>query len=248
LINKTEHGYICPICGCKNSDVWGIIVPNEKNHARCRSCKHLFAIEYSQPIYSARGEEAFKENFGFQGITSLHDCEEYDQHVNDRAKKVYTHKKLNEIYHGQKNSVEIGCMNGVVLKRFQDAGCNVVGYEPNKYAASAYEFINPRGFDENHGLEPESIDLLYSFHVFEHLPDPVKSIGIAYNVLKVGGMFFMEIPFEDDDYYNEDHLHFFTVKSIKRLFGQFMQTKITIYSYVNINGIDCTSIQVSGVK
>ena len=198
--------------------------------------------------YSDRGEESFKENFGFQGITSLHDCEEYDQYVDERITKIYTHKNLNEIYSGQNNIVEIGCMNGVVLKRFKEIGCNVVGFDPNQYAASAYDFIIPNGFDGNYGLKPESVDLLYSFHVFEHLPDPVKTIGIAYDVLKVGGMFFMEIPFEDDDYYNKDHLHFFTVKSIKRLMSRFKQTKMTIESYVNINGIDCASIQVSGVK
>lgn len=238
----------CPICGGD----WVIVsdrdVISTKNILHCKECNHIYSTMYDIPEYSDRGEEAFKENFGFQGITSLHDCEEYDRYVNERTKKIYTHKNLNEIYKVQKNIVEIGCMNGIVLKRFQDADCNVVGYEPNKYAASAYDFINPRVFDENHGLEPESIDLLYSFHVFEHLPDPVKAIGIAYDVLKVGGMFFMEIPFEDDDYYNKDHLHFYTIKSIKSLFDQFMQTKMTIESYVNINGIDCTSIQVSGVK
>lgn len=240
----------CPICGGDWAMVFDRDVTTTKNILRCKECNHIYATMYDIPEYSDRGEEAFNENFNFQGIYGLHDGDEYDGYVNERAEKMVAHLKLNGCSWSGGVAVEIGCMNGVVLKRLLNTGDldGVIGFEPNQYAASAYDFIIQRGFDESNGLEPDSIDLLYSFHVVEHLPDPVKTINLAYDVLKSGGIFFMEIPFEDDDFYNPDHLHFFTVKSIKRLMHKFKSLKMTIESYTNINGIDSTVIQVSGVK
>jgi 2-polyprenyl-3-methyl-5-hydroxy-6-metoxy-1,4-benzoquinol methylase len=93
--------------------------------------------------------------------------------------------------------LEIGCAAGDVLVRVQDrTGCKVRGVELSRDACErAWE----RGLDVFHGtvdeLETdERFDMVFMSHVIEHVLDPVATIEKIVELLKPGGVCYLETP------------------------------------------------------
>jgi SAM-dependent methyltransferase len=93
--------------------------------------------------------------------------------------------------------LEIGCANGELLyylnKKF---GCEVMGLEPSsiycRYGRGVLQIPMTRG-----GLETFSggpYDVIMSFHVFEHLDDPVEAFRKTRALLSDEGYFLMAVP------------------------------------------------------
>lgn len=104
----------------------------------------------------------------------------------------------------QKTALDIGCSSGSLLTLLIDNGFCVTGYEPDDKMALLSSkrlegncenkvfprMIEPEDFKQN------SLDLICSSHVLEHISDPVSHLSLIRKSLKEGGILFMEIPNE----------------------------------------------------
>lgn len=72
------------------------------------------------------------------------------------------------------------------------------------------------GFAEQLPFEDSSFDVVHTSHVFEHLEDPLAGAVEAFRVLKPGGMLFIEVPNQLDNFGFHRDMFFRTVQQRKR--------------------------------
>jgi len=98
---------------------------------------------------------------------------------------------------GGREVLEIGCGNGVDGVMFARHGARYTGVDLTAEAVNATRrhFLVeglPGTFRQENclqlGFPDESFDIVYSFGVLHHTPDPVRAIREVYRVLKPGGM------------------------------------------------------------
>lgn len=92
--------------------------------------------------------------------------------------------------------VDIGSSTGVLLKLFKDEGWEVLGIEPSesaKYAVKkGIEVINKK-FEEIN-LPKNKYDVVILNHTLEHMDNPLKVLEKVYEILKKGGIIFIDVP------------------------------------------------------
>ncbi len=113
--------------------------------------------------------------------------------VTRRRKKIekYTKKTEGKI-------LDIGCATGVFLKEMKDHGWEAYGVEPSNYASeialnqldlNVYNcYLDDVNFDDNY------FDIVTLWDVFEHLPDPVRTMRIIRRILKPDGFIVITTP------------------------------------------------------
>lgn len=152
-----------------------------------------------------------------------------------------------------KKCLEIGCFEGRFLAYLKKKGCEVTGCEVNNEISKlSREMFGLNVINkpiEKCDFDPESFDAIFSFHTFEHLVDPLNVLYKCRKLLKKGGRILIEVPIDDNELDNEDHLHFFSQKSgllmFKKVFGN---AKIIENSYVRNGKISLGSICLSAKK
>lgn len=211
----------CPICH-------GDFEPVHLNRysrliGRCRSCGHHFVVnpwteEEVAEFY--QGFSYFSKNFNHQGIHSVSQDTEWEAWVGHR---ITTLERccLPALPNRPLDILEQGCLEGRVLNALAKRGHQVTGCDVNASVAEAGR--NCFGIDIREGtietcaFTPKAFDLVYSFHTLEHLRDPVRNLAATKALLRPGGMVFFEVPLNETDYENRDHLHFFSEASIARV-------------------------------
>lgn len=94
---------------------------------------------------------------------------------------------------------EIGCGNGQNLPKFQVAGYEVFGVEPDSAARKVAQEITPNIFAGTAEELPEEIaqekyDVVLMSHVLEHCLDINSAVANVRRILKDGGIYIVEIP------------------------------------------------------
>ena len=128
--------------------------------------------------------------------------------------------------------LEIGSHEGLFLKEAQKAGFEVLGIEPNIYAAN---YAKERGlpsfigsFEETFDkVKDKKFDVVALFHTLEHMPDYLGNLEKIKMLMKPGGYLIIEVPNSEsyrskkygDDwvYVYEEHLHYFSPSGIKEI-------------------------------
>ena len=124
--------------------------------------------------------------------------------------------------------LDIGCREGVQSEYFKSLGYEVVSIDiENKYEhAKLIDCNNSLPFQDS------AFDVIWSSEVIEHLIDPSFSMQEARRVLKTGGRLVYTTPNSFPFYFcllavigltpqvvqRKDHLHFFDLSSIQRLY------------------------------
>lgn len=119
-----------------------------------------------------------------------------------------------------KNWLDIGTGAGGILDQAADKAAIAVAVEPQLAAREAmksdgyqvYPYISDVPLGESEPL----FDVVTSFHVIEHLLDPVGTLRDAYDRMKVGGTVIIEVPHAKDfliDFLNFDPFKKFTLWS-----------------------------------
>ncbi|MGQ0445605.1 MAG: class I SAM-dependent methyltransferase, partial [Beijerinckiaceae bacterium] len=97
--------------------------------------------------------------------------------------------------------LELGCLTGHFLSLARDNGYDVMGIEPDPWAAayarrefglSVHETLIP----ELH-FDDQSFDVIAMFHVMEHLTRPMETLLDLRRILKDTGLLAIEIPIID---------------------------------------------------
>jgi 2-polyprenyl-3-methyl-5-hydroxy-6-metoxy-1,4-benzoquinol methylase len=127
--------------------------------------------------------------------------------------------------------LDIGCGKGAFLRSFLDhrPGWQCVGIEPSREEA---ELARRGGQIEVHegmlgaiALPPGSFDLVSIMHVFEHVTRPIETLRQMHDLLKPGGVLFIEVPNTADmnmfyDLLLFEHLYHFTPETLAWLLAR----------------------------
>jgi len=94
--------------------------------------------------------------------------------------------------------LDIGACSGVFLNEARQFGFEVAGIEPGvencQRAQRQFDLTLHCGTVEEVDLAPESVDVLFSNHVFEHILDPLAALRRAVQWLRPGGLLMIEVP------------------------------------------------------
>lgn len=132
---------------------------------------------------------------------------------------------------------DFGCGDGAFLAHAKHCGWDVVGYEPTADLADAAERAGltiHRGTMEAVPIAAESLAIVHSAHVLEHLPQPRAALAWMYSRLQPGGVLSLQVPNQFSDFLwvlfhrrwiaegralgqHLHHLQFFTPASLQRL-------------------------------
>lgn len=94
--------------------------------------------------------------------------------------------------------LDVGCGNGIFLKRMRDLGWNVRGIDPDRLAAGqarerfGVEVVVARL--EEHRFPDDFFDAVVVSHVIEHVHDPVSLLRECRRILKPGGKLVILTP------------------------------------------------------
>lgn len=132
--------------------------------------------------------------------------------------------------------LDLGCGPGFFLKFGKERGWETLGIEPSPLAANhasslGLKIIN-EFFTDSLSSRIGKFDVVYMQGVLEHLPDPISTLRLCYNILKKGGIL---CTIQANDYnplqnllrsvnsYDPwwlvppDHINYFTISSIKKI-------------------------------
>lgn len=94
--------------------------------------------------------------------------------------------------------LEIGCATGTFMKSLEGRGWILKGVEPSQTAAEyARRSLNLdviTGTVESAAFPSNSFDLVYGWHVVEHLAYPVRTLSEVQRILKPGGFLCLSMP------------------------------------------------------
>lgn len=93
---------------------------------------------------------------------------------------------------------DFGCGSGDFLKLVQPYCKSVVGIELQKNYVQALNSEGVSCVEELAKIEDESLDVLVSFHVIEHLPRPLEVLAELKRKMVPGGMMLIEVPHAND--------------------------------------------------
>lgn len=136
--------------------------------------------------------------------------------------------------HDQARALDLGCASGKFLSRLREDGWIVQGVEPSSAAVASARAL---GLDVHEGtleeacFPDESFDVVFTWMVLEHVPDPVATLREVRRILKPGGMFVFSVPnfgcWEPwffgrywIAYELPRHLQHFTVPRLRRMLGE----------------------------
>jgi SAM-dependent methyltransferase len=185
----------CPICGNAKRTIISKYDRRFKilPHSKCDECalvRHEFMLSNEQ--LSEYYAKSYRSDY--QWVNSGPSA----RHIKKRFSEANT--RLNQLQpHLKKNSkiLDFGCGSGEFIELLQQGGASASGFEPgNLYASYARD---RKDLDvQNCGWENYQcngkMDAVTSFHVFEHLTNPLQAFQKAVDWLKLDGVIYIEVP------------------------------------------------------
>ncbi|HYD30153.1 MAG TPA: class I SAM-dependent methyltransferase, partial [Azospirillaceae bacterium] len=194
----------CPACTC--SAISFAVEIRQRVIYLCETCGHKFVREpMSQKSLVERyqGMAYFHENCGHQGIQAIEDDAQWQRFETGRFGKVAGLGLVPQPVPAGFRVLEIGCLEGRVLRKLAEQGCHVTGLEVN--AAVAERGRMAFGIDivttaaEDWNYPADTFDAVLSFHTFEHLIDPAIVAERTCHTLNPGARALIEVPADDDE-------------------------------------------------
>jgi methylation protein EvaC len=137
-----------------------------------------------------------------------------------------------------KDILEIGCNDGVLLKPLCDLGAKAVGIDP---ATNVVKVAREKGLSvhngyfsyDNHKLFDKKFDLVLSNNTFAHIIDIQDSVKGINHVLKPDGNFIFEVHYlksliegnQWDNIYHE-HIYYYSITALHNMFKRYGMTII----------------------
>jgi 2-polyprenyl-3-methyl-5-hydroxy-6-metoxy-1,4-benzoquinol methylase len=173
---------------------------------RCEMCGFVFLY----PRMTVAAEKEFYENT-YRSVYDIQNAEElWEDSIPEARKRV---RRFANLFSKDSRLLEIGCASGFFLHEVKDSVKTVTGVELTN------EHIN---FALNKGLKvmnsldkvpDNSYDLIFMFHVLEHVNDPIQFLKEVKKKLCERGKIIVEVPNVDDVlvsvYKIKNHLDFY---------------------------------------
>ncbi len=135
-------------------------------------------------------------------------------------------KRLSRLIPPGGNVLDVGAGGGEFLAEAKRLGFQVEGVEPSvgfaRYAERTYGVKVHIAPLNKIGFEGRKFDLIHSFHVFEHLRDPLASMTLIHSLLKPGGYFYVAVPDMAEHrtptgMFHFAHVHGFTYETLRMM-------------------------------
>jgi len=238
----------CPICNSqKLSSVKSTIRDSDSiGVSSCDDCHHVFLDSFEHI-----NVEYFEQN-KFLDCKKVDDdqfAETFQRRINHfSAENENRFERIKQLV-CNKNVLDFGCGAGGLMRLIKPLCKSVIGIEKT---ASFVEKLKSENYDIRTDLSDidELADILFSFHVFEHVPNPVQMLKDCLSKLKPGGQLYIEVPNRNDAllalfdvpeyqdfYYFKSHLQYFDRKSLASVFDQAGVAEYTITGH-NRFGLD----------
>lgn len=161
----------CTLCGGEGDSAG---MNGDVPLATCRACGFAYAAVSDSEIEVTNrcGEEAIDR---YRRLQSGFDLAWFDWLVGR--------------FPGQ-NVLDIGCGNGVLLRRYQRTGSNVAGVDPAPWAQTD----DYRVFTDMDQAPSDFYDVVMCTSVLEHIPDPTDMLRQALAKARPGGVVYMSVP------------------------------------------------------
>lgn len=185
----------CPLCGSASSSEIARLDRRLKRlpHVKCNACglvRHTFMPsdaelgEYYRTQYRADYQQA-------DGGPSERHVAKRHVEVDRRLPRILGHLPK------AASLVDFGCGSGEFVERAIAEGLDAQGFEPGSdYATYAKDKkglpVQNCGWQEFTPAAP--VDVVTTFHVFEHLLDPMAAVAAISQWLKDDGYFYIEVP------------------------------------------------------
>jgi SAM-dependent methyltransferase len=152
----------------------------------------------------------------------------------------HCHALAKEIGSGKK-VLEIGCLDGVMLRHCRDNGCDVTGVDPSSPVVDLP--IYREFFTRHFKLPGETFDVIVAQNVFGHVDDARGFLEGAINHLAPNGELIIECPWIVDlidgvrwDTIYHEHLSYWGLRPLQRLAMQVGLTVHAVKSFPEIHG------------
>jgi len=196
---------VCPICRRQNTKTlfWAgdrlKIVKQEFELKQCEDCKMIFtypALEWKETEDTYSSVNFWSEN------------QKTGNFISDLLKKIegsylkfafkYDTKRLLKFV-GRGRIIDIGCNTGLKLAALRNEGINsILGIEPlekqSQYAREVKNLPVETVALEEFICDDNSFDTATFYGVFEHLENPLRTLGIVKKILKPGGIIVIQAP------------------------------------------------------
>jgi ubiquinone/menaquinone biosynthesis C-methylase UbiE len=176
----------CPNCGSDRYHTWGVTVGRDRLHeiqSKCSQCGLIFANPQAD---QETLHQFYNQEYEGGVVPDYLDVKSQHMQHADKIRRLRT-----MCPHGV--VLDIGAGNGSFLHAAHEMGYDVVGLEP---ASEFVEYIKKQwGIDtilhttfEQHHFSDASFDIVYAWHVIEHVPDIEYFINEIHRILKPGGI------------------------------------------------------------
>ncbi len=235
----------CPICNSKGDFIYRNALTDLH---KCTSCNHVYAIKVPNDILLRImycGFYYWMQDRNHQGITELHPSDQWNTFLSSRLEIL---NRMGVLDTANVNVFEIGCSEGMLLKEIRDKyKANVAGCEINAQIANAGIGVLGipiiKGSFESIEINQDTYDLIISYHTLEHMASPCSVLDKICFALKATGTVVINVPCDEGEFDNLDHLHTFSSKSLRFLLEKyFFNVDIFEGMYEDIEGANLKSL------
>ena len=180
----------CVVCGSANTIV--LKVHSRLSYNCCQSCWHCELINPDGNMVTSF-ESAQEKYFGDTSLLVHTKPNPFDEEILSVRKNL-----VGPVLSVSSDVLEVGPGSGAFSIWLSDHGHRVICVEQSKVLAKKLAERIPTSIVsdefENSDIDKESIDVFCSFHVIEHVRDPLVHLQKALGVVKTGGLAFIATP------------------------------------------------------
>lgn len=222
----------CNIC---NSNDFSEIFPAGKAQihriVKCNKCNFIYANPQTDNVTEVE-KNYIKSNNSESEFDDFN--EQNHQYLKKQFLQLKDYAKIIDFVDCKEKGIflEVGSFAGTFLNEARKRGWEVLGIEPLEIPADYSEkklgIRVIRKYFEQADIPEESISVVVSCHVIEHVPDPTSFIKKAFELLKPQGKLILETPTYDSLLFKilkhrersvrcDGHIYFFTKKTLRKL-------------------------------